>query len=203
VSNIKLKTTKDMRPPPDVKCSRKGCRGSAHEPHCPIFLWALENWDIPKTEPKKRERVRGHHPEAGEARMTDEQRAALAREGGKKGGRPPSPIPYTLLETLKKGKFRVKAEYKNGDEIGEAAAGMAGFALERLAYAAAGRIPPRRVPSAVKAAQFLREEICEPVEKAVLHRGGLDLGSALDKITAATAPAAPPAPPTPAEEKPE
>lgn len=181
---------KPTKPPPDVKCSHQGCRGAVHAPSCPVYLWAMEQWDIPLPDRSlpPRKRKRGRHPgETGEERLTSEQRSEIGKNRVNKGGRPRTEVPVALIETLRKGKFRVKAEYRNDDEVSRAAADLAGWSMERLAFVAAGRVHTRKAPSVVKAAQGIREEICEPIEKTMIHKGGIDLGNAVDRAMASAA----------------
>lgn len=175
------------------KCDHPKCRGTNHYPACSIYIEAMKNWELPAPEPKKQKGRPGRHdlkvPE--HKKVPAEIRAEMSRRNGAKGGRPMTIVPTALLDVLRKGKFRVREEYRRNDEISNAASELAGWSLERLAFVAAGRVVTKKAPSVVKAAVQIREEICEPIVKAVQHSGSVDLGKVLDaqSVNAVTGPA--------------
>lgn len=163
-----------------VKCDGPKCKGSAHHPACSVYKAALEEWaeTLPPSsiEKSRNQRKKGRHDLPGT--KTKEELAERSRQNGRKHVR--SPIPLSLIHVLRKGKFRVRKEFQAEDEVSKAAADVAGWAFEQLAFVAAGRVHKRKAPAVAKAAQQLREEICEPIPREVRLSGGVDLGKALD-----------------------
>lgn len=114
--------------------------------------------------------------------MSPEERAAIARANGAKGGRPPgskNALPYGAVTAIKAMKFRVKKEYLAND----AACEIAGDSFERIVKVMHGAVHSRKAPSVLKAAVTLREEICEPVVKEAKVSGTMSLESLVSKAT--------------------
>lgn len=106
------------------------------------------------------------------------KRAIIARENGKKGGRPPGVIevvPRNTAKVLAQMKFRVKKELQDNED----ACDLAGTALQRQYDVMMGKVHSRRSPSVLKAAMTIRAEICEPLVQEVKHSGGISLVAAV------------------------
>jgi hypothetical protein len=111
---------------------------------------------------------RNHHSK----HLTPEQRADINRANLEKSpGRPPGQrnvLPMgsvKAIEALKKGKFGVREEIKQkqGDELFNAAAEIAGDALQRTHLVLMGKVNGKKAPSTLKAAELIRREFCDPV----------------------------------------
>jgi hypothetical protein len=143
-----------------------------------VYVEALQHWDPPKPKlPKSgKRRPKGSPP------VTPEEKVAIARENGKKGGRPVGSLgilPVEALKTLRMVQFRLRKELAEDPVLAEPASDLAQFARERVALVTAGRIPSKRAPSVLKGAQQMLGELCEPVETVQHVKGEFDLHSAI------------------------
>lgn len=87
-------------------------------------------------------------------------------------------LPSAAVRALATAKWRVP------DDAPEAAAELAGEALERLVGIMYGKVSFRKAPSALKAAAMIREEICGPLTQKVEVKGSLSLADLVTKATA-------------------
>ncbi len=144
----------------DVRCTGGKCRGADHVPGCEKYAAAMRLFEEQRKVGRDRTRDKRlrHTRLPAEMLMTPEEAGQARRAGG--GGRPlgsTNVLPQGAIEALKILKFRV------APGMPEAAAELAGDALEQTIKVMHGKVPARRAPAALKAAIRVRDEICDPV----------------------------------------